>query len=130
MNKKGRPQAKIDWEKLDMVLELGASLDMTAGYLDVSEDTIEKYIRKEKGYGFREYRERKMAKVKLKLIQKAQTMASDGNVVMLIFCLKNLAGWTDKVEHGFDKDKRTILLKYNLDESKELTPPDADLEDK
>jgi hypothetical protein len=38
------------------------------------------------------------------------------NVTMLIFCLKNLCGWSDKIEHGFDKDKKTILLKYNLEQ--------------
>lgn len=115
--KPGRPPAEIDWEKLDMALQLGGSLEMVSGFLDVSEDTVEKYIRKEKGMGFREYRNRRMSSVRLKLIQKAQSKALDGDNTMLIFCLKNLCGWADKVEHGFDKDKRTILLKYGLGDS-------------
>jgi hypothetical protein len=100
-----------------MALSLGAGLELAADFIDVNASTIEKYVRKEKGCSFKEYREKKLSGVRLKLIQKAQLMAIEkDNVTMLIFCLKNLCGWTDKVEHGFDKDKRTILLKYNLNE--------------
>lgn len=118
-SKGGRPYAKIDWEKLNMALTLGATMDIVCGFMDLSHDTIERHIRREHGCTFSEYRDRKMSTIRLKLIQKAQGLAFGGNVTMLIFCLKNLCGWSDKVEHGFDKDKRAILLKYSLDEKDE-----------
>lgn len=116
MTKRGRPVKNIDWSKLDMALSLGASCQLCADYLEVSISYLEKKITKEKEMSFGEYRERKMSSVKLKLIQKALSKAFDGDNTMLIFSLKNLCGWTDKMEHGFDKEKKTILLKYNLEE--------------
>ena len=118
----GRPKIPIDWEKADMALSLGASLSIVAGYLDVKEKTLEERIRKKFGFGFRELRDRKMSSTRLKLIQKALSKAFDGDNTMLIFCLKNLCGWADKVEHGFDKDQKAIVLKYNLDDTKDVTP--------
>jgi hypothetical protein len=127
MAKKGRPVITIDWSKLDMALSLGATTKMAADYLEVSVSFLEKLITKEKGMPLGEYREQKMASTRLKLIQKALSKAFDGDNTMIIFALKNLCGWTDRTEHSFDKDKRTILLKYNLDESdqpKDVTPND------
>lgn len=118
----GRPEVKIDWSKVEMALSLGASKEITAGYIDVKEKTLEDKIRKKFGYGFRELRDRKMSSTRLKLIQKALSKAFDGDNTMLIFCLKNLCGWADKVEHGFDKDEKAIVLKYNLDDTRDVTP--------
>ena len=128
MAKRGRPAIQIPWDKLDMALSLGAGLELAADFIDVNPSTIERYVRSEKNCSFKEYREKRLSGVRLKLIQKAQLMAIEkDNVTMLIFCLKNLCGWTDRTEHSFDKDKRTILLKYNLnelDEPKDVTPND------
>jgi hypothetical protein len=110
-----------------MALSLGATTKMAADYLEVSVSFLEKLITKEKGMPLGEYREQKMASTRLKLIQKALSKAFDGDNTMIIFALKNLCGWTDRTEHSFDKDKRTILLKYNLDEAdqpKDVTPND------
>lgn len=117
MAKRGRPVTiQLDWSKLDMALSLGATTQMAADYLEVSVSYLEKKITAEKGMALGEYRNLKMASTKLKLIQKALSKAFDGDNTMLIFSLKNLCGWSDKIEHGFDKDKKTILLKYNLEE--------------
>jgi hypothetical protein len=130
MAKRGPKFAQLDWNKLDMALSLGATIQIAADYCELSVDTIYRRIKEKHGITAEEYRERKTANIKLKLIQKAHQLATQDspNVTMLIFCLKNLAGWADKVEHGFDKEKRTILLKYNLDESK--ADHDADSKDK
>jgi len=126
MAKRGRPVTiNLDWSKLDMALSLGATTKMAADYLEVSVSYLEKKITKEKGMALGEYRDIKMSGTKLKLIQKALSKAFDGDNVMLIFSLKNLCGWSDKIEHGFDKDKKTILLKYNLDD-KEEKPDSSD----
>ena len=88
----------FDWQKLDTILQLAASKVMCSEFLNVSEDTIERRIKKKYGLTFNQYKERKLTNTKIKLIQKALTEATSGNSTMLIFCLKNLCGWADKTE--------------------------------
>lgn len=130
----GRPPIEIDWTKLDICLSLGASLEITANYLGTSEDTVERKIRQEKGLSFKNYREEKMSSVKLKLLQKAQTLALDGNVTMLIFCLKNLCGWADKMEQRtFSLDGNKLLEKaqeMDLSDTSEIDKKIKDLEER
>jgi len=89
----------FNWDKLDAVLQLGATKAMAAAVMDCSEDTIERRIQQEHSVGFKEYRDRKMVLTKIKLKQKAIKLALESNVTMLIFCLKNLCGWSDKTEN-------------------------------
>jgi hypothetical protein len=118
MAKRGPKCVELDWQKLDLALSLGASMQIAADYCNLSTDTISRRIKAKHGITADEYRDRLCANIKLKLIQKAHQLATQDspNVTMLIFCLKNLCGWSDKIEHGFDKDKKTILLKYNLEQ--------------
>jgi hypothetical protein len=109
----------FDWEKLDAILRYKATIVDCSEMLDVSHDTVERNIKKKYDMTFTEYRDKKLTHTRLSLIQKALEQAKTGNTTMLIFCLKNLCGWSDKMEHGFEKDKQTIVLKYNLDEKKE-----------
>lgn len=129
MAKRGPKTVELDWQKLDLALSLGANMQIAADYCELSIDTIYRRIKAKYGITAEEYRDRKCANIKLKLIQKAHQLATQDNpnVTMLIFCLKNLAGWADKIDHGFDQNKKTILLKYNLDEAnepKDVTPDD------
>lgn len=112
----GRKKIIIDWVKLDSYLQLMASKRACASLLGISEDTIERNIKKEHGCTFTEYAEKKMEPVKLKLIQKALSKALDGENVLLIFCLKNLCGWRDKPEVEIDeKDKeKVVTLNYKI----------------
>ena len=66
--------------------------------MDVSEDTLERRIKEKHKCTFTEYADKMMAPIKLKLVQKALSKALDGDNTLLIFCLKNLCGWADKVE--------------------------------
>ena len=109
----------IDWDKLDGLLRFKATLTDCSELMGISHDTIERHIRKKFDMNFTDYRDKKMSHTRLSLIQKAQEQAKTGNTAMLIFCLKNLCGWSDKMEHGFDKDKQTIILKYNLEDTPE-----------
>lgn len=111
-----KPVIDLNWDQLDKLCRLGLRLKDCAQILSCSHDVIERRIKRDHDMTFEEYKDSQMSHTRRTLISKAIEMADGGNVTMLIFCLKNLAGWTDKVEHGFDKEKRTIMLKYNLEE--------------
>lgn len=92
---------ELDWSKLDAILQYNAELNDAAEVMGCSPDTIERRIREHHDCTFAEYRNKKLGKVRIKLVQKAIQMATSGNATMMIFCLKNLCGWADKqeVEH-------------------------------
>lgn len=93
--KMGRPPLPFDWSKLDAILQYKASLIDAAEIMECHVDTIEKKIKAMHGCTFSEYRDKKMSKVRLTLVQKAIGMAQNGDRTMLIFCLKNMCGWRD-----------------------------------
>lgn len=111
-----RPRIELDWSKLNAVLQYGARLEECADIMECSADTIEKRIREEHNLRFTEYRAQKMTKVKFTLIQKAIEMAKSGDRTLMIFCLKNLAGWADKQEVDSINRNIEVNLKYNLDD--------------
>lgn len=96
---KGRPKVEIDGDQLKKLMRLKPSLEDAAAILDCSSDTLSRYIREEHDLTFAEFREQKMASVRISLVQKALDAAHKGDRVMLIFCLKNLCGWKDKQSH-------------------------------
>lgn len=94
----------IDWKVVDALLQYKPTLSMVAGYIDCSDTHLENKIKETWGMKFSEYREAKMAGMKLKLVQKAIDMGLKGNATMLIFCLKNLCDWSDKQEVSLGDD--------------------------
>lgn len=62
-----------------------------------------------------ELREKRKDSLKLQLKRKAVTMALGGNVAMLIFCLKNLCGWSDNTQivPNETEAKNQIRLAYD-----------------
>jgi len=109
---------QIDWVKLDTILQFYPTKATCCDQLGVSEDVLEKRLRVEKNCTFREYRETKMSGTRVALARKAVKMALDGNVTMLIFCLKNLCGWTDQHFQNTSQSQQVIQLKYSVDEPK------------
>ena len=92
-------KAHVKWDDekvrlLDKYCQLKPTLLDVTELLNVSSDTIERYCRKH-GMTFAEYRNKKMAKTRMTLTQKALEMALNGNATMMIFSLKNLCGWAD-----------------------------------
>jgi AraC-like DNA-binding protein len=95
--KVGRPRA-IDDEKFTLIGKLcqfKLKLSDVAELAGCSETTIEDEIKSRTGVNFRVFRDQKMAHVRQSLAQKAIQQALGGNNVMLIFCLKNMNGWSD-----------------------------------
>lgn len=95
------PAAKnIDLSKLQKFLQLKPTKKAVADFFECSEKHIERVIKKEYGKTFFEFRDQQMDKTRHALVQKAlsESLATRANTTMLIFCLKNLAGWSDKYE--------------------------------
>lgn len=88
----------IDWKVLDALLQFKVTLEHCADYMNVSTDAIQRRCKEEKGMTFSEYHELRLQRTATKLQQKAIEMAINGNTTMMIFALKNLAGWSDKQE--------------------------------
>jgi hypothetical protein len=114
----GRPKIELKWEVLDAILQRGATLKDCASIMEISHDIIERRIFEKTGQKFGEYREDRLSKTKLKLIEVALSKAFKGENVMLIFCLKNLAGWSDNNERPQSAPVE-IKFNYSLDDKKE-----------
>jgi len=114
--KMGRPPIEFDWELLDKILQFRPSLDDTATIMKCSADLVEKKIKSRHGITFSDYRNKRMANVRLTLVQKAIDMAKNGDRVMLIFTLKNLCGWCDNPEmvNTDSKLEGTLIIKARV----------------
>lgn len=109
-------KVEINYDKLDALLQFKVTKRFCAEYLGVSEDAIDRRLKEEKGMTFGEYHASKMERTAVKLQQKAIEMAIAGDRTMLIFSLKNLAGWSDKIEQETNLKNIEIKLAYKDDE--------------
>ena len=98
MPKKG-DKKDIDWHNLDSILEFGARLKDCEEIVGVSQDTLQRRIKEKCGLTFTEYRDLKMSKMRMKLLQKQYDVAMKGNVSMLIWLGKQHLGQKDKHEN-------------------------------
>lgn len=106
----------IDWVKLDAILQFYPTKATCCDILDISEETLDRGLQKERGMNFKDYREAKMSGTRVALAKKAVKMALDGHATMLIFCLKNLCGWTDQQFQATSTNQQVIELRYRIDE--------------
>ena len=108
--KTGRPLTVIDWKVLDNYLLLGARMIDIEEMMGIGDDAIRRAVKREFKLSFADYRNKKMAKTRLTLIQKALTMAKQGDRTLLIFSLKNLCGWSDKQEISYEEGSKPSLV--------------------
>lgn len=99
-NKGGRPFSKIDWKKLDSLCAKQCTLVEVSETLGVSEDTVERAIKREKNCGFAEYFAVKRKKGIAKLRTKQFDMAIKGDKTMLVWLGKQYLQQRDKQEHS------------------------------
>ena len=85
--------------QLKAICRMKPTLADCAAFLDVNASTIERYANREHGKTFAEFREENMVQTRFMLIRTAIKKAEHGDNTMLIFCLKNLCGWVDKVDN-------------------------------
>lgn len=102
----GRPAIKIDEDQLRSLMRMKPTLKDVANFFQCSEDTIENYIKAKWGKRFSEFRDENMVFTRFNLIRTAIAKAEKGDNVMLIFCLKNLCGWRDKLPDEVEGDDR------------------------
>lgn len=111
----GRPTKMTDEKikQLIAILRIKPTLLDCAAFLDVEPSTIDKWIKRTHGITFSEFREQKMVHTRFNLIRKALTMADQGNVTMLIFCLKNLCDWSDNNQQETNDQPINIVVNGN-----------------
>lgn len=86
----------IDKQKLRALMRLKPTLEDTAAFFECDKRTIQRFIHDEFGKTFRDFCDENMVHTRFNLVRKAISLAENGNVTMLIFCLKNLCDWRDK----------------------------------
>ena len=92
----GRPQIKIDWRALDALCAVQCTLAEIAAHFGVSEDTIERAVKREQGASFADYFEQKRKGGFASLRRKQYQVAMSGNVTMLIWLGKQWLGQADR----------------------------------
>jgi hypothetical protein len=100
----------LDWAVLDALLQFKVPIKFVADYMSVCVNTIQRNIEATKGMTFSEYHELKLNRTGFKLQQKAIEMALSGNTTMMIFALKNLAHWADKMESTISNSDLKIII--------------------
>lgn len=96
----GRPKkfTKDQDTQLRALLRMKPTRKDCAAFFEVSEDTIERYIKRTYKITYAEFGDQNMVHTRFDLVRTAIRQAKSGNTAMLIFCLKNMCGWADKQE--------------------------------
>ena len=108
MAKMGRPQAPINKRLLetlaaygltrkDIVNVLSTDLGLHTDYKGCTDDTVDRFVKREYGVTFSEFLNKRKSILKSQLLNKAFAMVGK-NAAVTIFFLKNVLGWTDKIE--------------------------------
>jgi AraC-like DNA-binding protein len=93
-NPVGRPPVELDMEQLAALMRFRPTREDAAAFFGVSADTVERRIKADTGLTFLQFREQKMVHTRISLVRNALKRAETSDA-MLIFCLKNLCGWSD-----------------------------------
>lgn len=120
---KGRGRSEltksIPWDTIDGLLRMDATIQYCAKEAGVSHDTLERECKRLHGITIAEYKRMQLDKTAVQIKQKMITKALSGDNTCMIFCLKNIGGWTDRMEHSVeDGSQKTLVLKYQVNKSK------------
>ena len=120
MAKMGRPAVEVPLDILDTACQFNANTNQILQVLEskgisITDDTLNAFVKRKFNMTFSEYRDKKLDLTRFRLVQKAVKLATEGNVTMLIFCLKNLCSWKDReIEEKTPKGDRKFVLAYEV----------------
>lgn len=118
MAKRGPKIKTVNWTEFDKLCALQCSLREIAGWFNVSEDTIENIVKREKGIKFSEYFAQKKSHGKIALRRKQYETAMSGSVPLLIWLGKQYLGQSEKVERP-DEENKTRPVRLIIENPKE-----------
>jgi AraC-like DNA-binding protein len=88
----------LSYESLKALCRLKPTLEDCAAFFNVSTKTIQRRCEEFESLSFVQFRDKYMADTRLKLVRRMLKLAESGNLGALIFCLKNLNHWQDKID--------------------------------
>lgn len=107
-------EVEVDYSKLESYLQFKATREMCAYMLGISESTLKRKVKERYDMTFSDLQQKCLAPMKVQLVNKALSMALKGDRVLLIFCLKNYCGWSDKNTSDEQNVNNFIQLNYKL----------------
>ena len=124
VKKMGRPKKQFDWQTLESLIQVTANQDYIAERMLIKDGKavtpksiatyrkrIQRALKDKYQLTFVQYKAQRMEGIKTQLIHKALERAIQGNSnTMLIFCLKNICGWSDKAEKEITAEAESRLV--------------------
>lgn len=111
-NKGGRPRIEINKKEFEKLCALQCTLEEIAGFLDCSEDTVERWCKREYNKGFAEVFRIKRGAGKISL-RRSQFQLASKNPTMAIWLGKQYLGQRDKYDIN-------TSFKMSEDDAKEI----------
>lgn len=115
----GRPEIEIDKQQFENLCRLQCTLIEIADFFDCSEDTIERWCKREYEKGFAEVFRQKRGKGKISL-RRTQWQLAETSVPMAIFLGKQYLGQKDKVEVDDVRESDEAYKELTTEELKKL----------
>lgn len=97
MARTGRPKIAINWEDVDKLCGLACTRDEISAFIGVSNDTLERAIKRKFKLTFAAYYEQKSALGNVSLRRKQFEAAQNGDRTMLIWLGKQRLGQSEKM---------------------------------
>lgn len=112
----------FNWEKFDGMLLADPSKRFCADYLGISEDTIERHIKKRFGMTFTEYKGLKFDYTVWQIKQAVVNKAMCGNIEAAKYVLSNKSDWMEKKEISVEEvsDRELLEAVKAIAESKKV----------
>ena len=111
MTTPGRPKAIIDWKEVDRWLQSDCEGKYIASKLGIAYETLVRRCPQDNNINYDEYRRQKKLEGTERLLGKAYDMALAGDKALMIFLLKNRAGYKDQPEHQEESTAGNLKFK-------------------
>lgn len=125
----GRPQAPINWDRVEAYMEMGGDLTMCAYAGGVSPRTLERRIIERYGVGFKEVRQAAMTDRKAIALKALMNLVVKGNARATIFINKAWNNMSDRPKSMGDDDENEDGSTFKIAFDPHQPPPvDAEFE--